>query len=79
MDTKVVLLCIALIFVLSTNGSFRNCFKGSKGQKGGASAGIIVGCLMAFTVIAVVIGIFVFGKKDPTPSPKDPTPSPNDS
>ncbi len=40
-------------------------------QKGGASAGIIIGCLMAFTVIAVVIGIFVFGKKDPTPSPND--------
>jgi|MDTG01.1.fsa_nt_gb hypothetical protein len=40
-------------------------------QKGGASTGVVVGCFMAVVVIAVVIGIFVLGKKDPTPSPND--------
>ena len=40
-------------------------------QKGGANTGILVGCFLAVVVIAVVIGIFVLGNKDPTPSPKD--------
>ena len=46
MDTKVVLLCIVLIFVLSTNDSFRNYFKGSKGskgQKGGSGSALMIG------------------------------------
>ena len=38
-------------------------------QKGGASTGVVVGCLMAVTVIAVVIGIFVLGNNGSTPSP----------
>ena len=60
MDRKVVLLCIALIFVLSTNGSFKGYFKGSKVQKGGSAAVMIGGGLAVVTLLGVG-GYFLFG------------------
>ena len=40
-------------------------------QKGGAGNAVIIGGVLAFFVILVVVGIFVFGRMGPTPTPVD--------